>query len=394
MRTLLSLLIALAWLGGCGGSSSDADAGANVPGLRDGDAGRGSSDGGDGAAMTRDFALGFTPWPYAATQEAVSFVNSEISERGDFVAHHIDSGIPWQEALEGVAYPSEVEANLRARLESTPRAQRQYVALSPFNSARDGLAGYWSAGTNEPLPAVWAARELDSPEVIEAYTRFALDIVGRFEPKWFNLGVEASELILNDLARYQRFVVFAEQVAGALKAKFPNTKTMISVALKSPGSNEAALIETHLPSALAHVEVLGISAYPYVFFSHTDKGDPASLPANWLSQVKAFSGDKPIAIAETGWIAEPLQITEFGVDVPANAEQQADYVRALFGEADALDAQFIVWFALVDFDELWAETLARDPIAHIWRDTGLFDEELRPRPALDVWQAQLALPLK
>ena len=63
----------------------------------------------------------------------------------------------------------------------------------------------------------------------------------------------------------------------------------------------------------------------------------------------------------------------------------------LFAEAEVLDAEFVVWWALVDFDALWNAALGQDPLARIWRDTGLFDESLNPRPALDIWQQQLML---
>ena len=105
-------------------------------------------------------------------------------------------------------------------------------------------------------------------------------------------------------------------------------------------------------------------------------------------------GRKEIAIAETGWVAETLTIPFFAVDVDSNADMQAAYVDELFSAVEALDAQFIVWFALVDFDALWNGALGQDPIAHIWRDIGLYDENLNPRPALDIWQAELGLPVQ
>ena len=88
-----------------------------------------------------------------------------------------------------------------------------------------------------------------------------------------------------------------------------------------------------------------------------------------------------------------LTIPAFGVDVPSNNAAQNAYLSALFDAAQTLDARFIVWFALVDFDALWSGALQEDPVARIWRDTGLYDENLNPRPALDTWQAQLGLPL-
>lgn len=357
-------------------------------------AGCGGGGGGGGSnAPTRNFAMGFTPWPYDATQAAVDFVYAEIAARGDIVAHHLDGGIPWQEALDNTPYPAAVEAELATRLSRTPSGKTVYLAVSPLSIGRDGLAGYWGSGTNEPLPPAWAARDFDSPEVIQAYTSFAIDLIGRFDPAWFNLGIEASELALNDLTRFGRFVTFAEQVTASLKVAFPNLPLMISVGLKSPGSASAAVIDSELPALVQHVDVVGASVYPFVFFDHADKGDPANLPANWLSQLRTLASGKPIAVAETGWIAERLEIPAFSVDVAASAADQDAYLNLLFREARALDARFIVWFSLVDYDALWNGVLGQDPVARIWRDTGLYDETLNPRPSLDSWQLQLAIPL-
>ena len=343
---------------------------------------------------TRSFELGFTPWPYDATAIAVNFVYSEVALRGDFIAHHLDAGIPWDEALNGLAYSAELESELTARLSGTPADMRTYLALSPLNGMRDGLADYWGTSPNEALPAPWNLREFDDPDVITAYTNFATDLIQRFSPQYFNLGIEVSELAINDIAAYDRLVTFTAAVAGALKSRFPDVQLMISVALKSPTSVDAATIRAELPRIIQHVDVVGVSVYPYIFFDHAERGDPANLPANWLSQISALAGGKPVAIAETGWAAEDLTIPAFGVDIASDAAKQDAYLDALFTAADSLDAEFIVWFSLVDFDALWNGVLQQDPVAHIWRDTGLYDESLNPRPALDTWMNQLGLPLR
>jgi hypothetical protein len=366
------LVLAIAGCGGCSGGS-----GTNLPQ--------------DPPPVTRAFDMGFTTWPYDATVEAVNFVYTETSARGDFIAHHIDSGIPWQAALDGTPYDPAVEAEIQGRLDNTPLNQRLYLAISPFNGNRDGIADNWGASTNEDLSAPWNTRDFDSPEVIAAYTTFAHDLITRFQPTYFNLGIEASELIVNDLARFERYLIFASEVTQALRSDFPNLQLMVSVALKTPGSTRAESIRANIGPLIDLVDVVGVSVYPYVFFDHADKGEPANLPTNWLSQVLEIASGKPIAVAETAWNAERLEIPTFGVDVMANAENQAGYMAELFAEAEALDAEFIVWWALVDFDALWNNALAQDPVARIWRDTGLFDESLNPRPALDVWQQQRAL---
>lgn len=371
---LLSLAALLCLLCSCGGSSGGAPPPPPVE--------------------TRPYELGFTPWPYDATITAVNFVYSEVALRGDFIAHHLDGGVPWEDALNGTPYSPELEAEISARLANTPADKRTYLALSPLNGVRDGLADYWGTAPNQALPAPWDTLALDDPDVITAYTSFAADLVARFSPDYFNLGIEVSELALNDIAAYDELVGFTAAVSASLKMRFPNVQLMVSIALKSPNSADAALIRAELPRLIQYIDVVGVSVYPYVFFDHPGRGDPANLPADWLSQISGLTGGRPVAIAETGWPAETLTIPAFGVDVASDPATQDAYLDALFAAADALDARFIVWFSLADYDALWNGVLQQDPLAQIWRDTGLYDENLNPRPALDTWMEQLATPLQ
>ncbi len=342
----------------------------------------------------RRFAMGFTPWPYDASIEAVNFVYSEINTRGDIIAHHLDGGIPWQEALDGTAYPDAVENELNSRSANTASDKTVYLTISPFNSARDDLAGYWNdSGTGQALSAPWSSRDFDSAEVIQAYINFANNVIDRFNPTYFNLALEASELAINDIARFDKFVVFVQQVSASLRADYPNLNLMLSVAMKSPDSSRANIINTQMPRVVPYVDVVGISIYPYIFFDHADKGDPSNLPENWLSQVETIAAGKPLAVTETGWIAERLQIPNFSVDVAANESFQNAFLLRLFEEADELDMRFIIWFSIVDYDALWNGALGQDDIARIWRDTGLYDENLNMRPAMATWQQQLEIKL-
>ena len=357
----------------------------------------GSSDNEKGAGpgpQSRSFALGFTPWPYDASVEAVNFVYSEIISRGDIIAHHLDGGIPWQEALDGAAYPDTVENELNSRVANTPSDELVYLTVSPFNSARDNLAGYWNdSGTGQSLSPPWDSRDFDSEEVIQAYTNFSKDAIDRLNPTYFNLALEASELALNDTPRFDKFVVFVQRVSESLRADYPNLQLMLSVAMKSPGSSEAGIINAQVSRIVEYVDVIGISIYPYVFFDHADKGNPDNLPENWLSQIEAVAAGKPLAITETGWIAERLTIPAFSVDVVANEMDQDAYLQALFDEASNLELKFIIWFSIVDYDALWNGALGQDDVARIWRDTGLYDESLNPRMALARWQQKLDIGL-
>ena len=99
-----------------------------------------------------------------------------------------------------------------------------------------------------------------------------------------------------------------------------------------------------------------------------------------------------LAITENGWAAQDLVIPAFNVNVPSNATFQRTYASRMLTESEQLDMEFVIWWAHVDFDAFWDGALLQDPVARIWRDIGLVDENLVDRPALSVWQEWYARP--
>jgi len=364
---LTSLFIVLMFSAGCGGTVAP-----------------------DASLAQRSFYMGFTPWPYDATPTAFTTTYEKLNANGDMVDHQIMQGIPWEEAYTGTAYPSAVENDLNGRRSLTNPDKVIFLAIDSLNPARDGLANNWGASGEEPRSGAWTNRDFDSPEVIDAYVNFASDLIDRFQPAYFNYATEASELILKDLTTFNRFKDFARDVYTRLKVRYPDLKLLFSISLKSPGSSEMNLVKTNIADILQYVDVIGVSVYPYIFFNHADKGDPANLPANWLSQITDIAPGKPIVITETGWIAEDLVLPTFGVSVSSNVTNQKAYVSELLEESNRLGVEFVIWWSIIDFQALWDGALMQDEVAAIWRDIGLYDEQVQPRPGLAVWQSFLA----
>lgn len=342
----------------------------------------------------RSFNMGFTPWLYEASLDAMAVTYARISANGDMIKHHIQGGIPWQEALDGTPYHANVEAELNGRITNTAAGTLIFLAIDSLNASRDGLSSNWGESDNQPLPGEWANRSWNSPEVIQAYINFANDMIDRFQPTHLDYATEVSELILNDPAGYADFVIFAEAVYTSLSNSYPNLKIMTSIAVKSPASNEMQLIEANFSQLMPYTDVLGISVYPYAFFNHADRGDPSNIPVDWLSQIKVIAGNKPLAITETGWIAEDLDIPAFQYSEQSSQTKQDNYAIKMLQEADDMDMEFVIWWTTTDFDTLWNNELNQDPVAKIWKDIGLFDENQNTRAALQTWDSWLQKPVR
>ena len=385
---------------GCGGGDDDkgraaADSAADADADTDTDTDTDTDADTDADVEGRAFLMGATPWPYEASWEAITRTYERIHNHGDFVAHHLDGGVPWPEALAGSEYAAAVNEELDTRLALTDPLLPAYVALSPLSIGRDDLALYWGESVNMARPGDWATATFADPDVRTAYARWSLDVVAHFDPTWLNYGIEASDYLYRRPEAWDAFVGFAQHVHDAIKAEHPDVQLMVSVALKHPDDPASATIRERLPELLPYVDVLGVSVYPYAFFGLEDGGNPANLPEDWLAQVSDIAPDHPVAIAETGWIAQDLVVDagSWSLDVQSTPEWQAEYVQALCTQANALDAQFITWWTVTDFDTLWETTLGSDPLAAIWRATGLYSAGGDPRPALEVWDAWHDRPL-
>lgn len=335
--------------------------------------------------------MGFTPWIYdASSWDYFTDTYNKINAHGDIIAHHLQTGIAWQEAYSGTAYHGNVEGEIGDRLSHTENGKEIYLALDCLNGGRDGLALHWGENFNEPLSDPWDTYDFSSPQIIQAYSNFAIDLISRFNPKYFNYATEISELILNDAGKFEQFKIFSAGVYANLKAAYPSLPLMVSVAFKNPDSVNAATIEARMAEIGDYYDMLGISTYGYIFFDLlADGGNPAHLQPAWLSQTQRIAGVKPMAITETAWIAEDYPLGDpFNFTITGTADFQNAYPDKLFLEANDLDIEFIIWFSIVDYDA-WQAVYGND-VSRIWQDTGLYDENLDERPALATWRNWLS----
>lgn len=341
----------------------------------------------------RPFYMGMTPNPYEYTPEAKEETYRILDEHTDIIVHHFDSGIPWPEALRGEPYKEQVEKDLRYRTAKLGEGRRVYLAIAPLDHQRSHLAGYWGESPSMPRTGEWKDKAYDDPEVITAYLNFCRDLIGRFEPQYFNYGVEAN-LSWTDPEdpAFRSFLAFAERVYTTLKAEYPDLPVFLSLVKKGPVEPPAAVeINRRL---LQYSDLVAVSTYPFLVDLGSLEADPAYMPGDWFYSMASLDPGKPFAVAETGYIAEDLYVPDSEVLLKGTEEWQADYVRLLLRECDALDTEFVTWFVPRDYDrasEYLKEVGGFPEWVHLWRDCGLLDGEGRARESLGVWDAWLGL---
>jgi hypothetical protein len=341
---------------------------------------------------TRPFLMGFTPFHFSWIEDRLTETYAMVNKHSDLIAYHFDEGVPWPEAYAGKPFHANVEAELKHRREQVPSGGKVYVATTPINFERDGLADYWEEKEQLDRPGAWEDKALDDPGVIQAYIAYCERLIETFQPAYFVYGVEVNLLAANNPEAYKQFQTLAAAVYPALKKKYPKLPIALSFYLHPPDrwQETAEQVKPLLP----YTDLYAISTYPYMAIG-SDGFAVDEIPENWFRQTRKIAPGKPFAIAETGYIAEDF--TVLTKTMPGSPEGQKRYAERMLREAAELDAQFVIWFVIADYDELWGVlkwVVMFNPLIRAWKDTGLYDGDLNPRPALQVWDEWLAKPVR
>src|SRR5262245_51508532 len=343
--------------------------------------------GGSGDGPSRSFAMGFTPFPYARSVQAVDDTWAAIGRDADLVVFHYDDGVPWQEAYDQAPYPAGYQNELAAAATRAPAGHVRYLALTPIAFSRDRLADYRSETGSTPPTAPWDGYAFDDPHVLTAFTRHCERMIAIFQPDVLAFGVEVNLLAYFAPAKWSSYASHVQSVYQSLKAAHPGLPMFVTLQADLyavlPAAQKAAILPL-----LPYTDYIALSAYPY-----SQTPDPAMVPPNLFSAVAALAPEKPFAIAETGWAAEDVT-APYPQYLPETPERQKAYVEFLLAECTRLRAVFINWFLVRDYDGLWPELglLPTAPLTRVWRDIGLYDGNGQPRPALSSWRSTLGLP--
>ena len=343
---------------------------------------------------SRSFDLVLNTWPIDFTPEAVDKTYAFIGQHADMVGQHIDKGIPWPEAFEGKPFHEKVQEWIDYAANRLP-GKRVYLAVSPINSRRNGLNDYWANGDHDGRPGRWKKKSFDDLEVITAYVNYCNRLIELFKPVYMVYGIEANMLAEKKPELFQSYTRMTAEVYRRLKEGHPNLPLSLSFHLGTYANDELHQRKV-IRQLLPYTDYITISTYPYMTISGGRFGalypDPASIPRDWLRQVRNLAPGKPFAVAETGFPAEPFDVFLF--NFPASERWQADYVKWLFKESNALDARYVMWFIPMDYDPLWRKValLGLGSVFKLFRDTGLADDSGKERLALKIWDAWRKVP--
>lgn len=341
-----------------------------------------------GPAVPEPVKLGVTPWPAAYTAEAVQQVYDFIRTDCDFVTHHLDDGIPYEEAFHGMPMPASLETEISFRKSHTPAGKPVFLSISALDLSRSQRAAYWrnSPQTDNSIQEYWSNLPFDHPDVIKAYINYVKYLVSQFHPLWINYGVESNADRWTD-SSFQHYKRFCASVYAALKQEYPDIPLMLSLMV-----SESEAGYQRVKELMAFTDWVALSAYPYTTVSSSANGDtnPDLFPAGYFEHWLNLDPVKPWCFAETGYIAEPLDVPEFDLHKNGQSGWQDRYLIKLGDLMRSKKGQFISWFCYADYDALIPVLKSMgeyQPLFLLWRDIGLYDEKHQARPSLKTWKA-------
>ncbi len=333
----------------------------------------------------RSFAMATSDFPYANSVAAFNESFALMLQNTDMAMMHFDGGVPWQEALDGTAYPQEFLNSLEFKKSKIPSTHSIYLAVTPIAFERNALAPSLKGAGNEPLLPPWNTYAFDHENVVNAYLNYCKFMIDFFEPDYFAYAVEANMLMNLAPDKWPALASLMQQVYTALKAAYPNLPIFFSIQAGWVYDFRSVQLQK-LPDVLPYTDYIAVSAYPF-----TSEPDPDLLPEDYFSFIADLAPEKPFAIAETTWPAEDLT-APFPVFIPETEERQEAYMNFLLTNMKNLNAKFVAWFLVVDYDQFWETEFADLPnasVLRIWKDSGLYDGNRQPRKAQQRWHDEL-----
>ncbi|MEM8776582.1 MAG: hypothetical protein AAGF53_16225 [Pseudomonadota bacterium] len=340
------------------------------------------------APLSHAVAMGFTPWPADLTAAGVDRTYAYIHDHANLMAHHFDGGIPWDEALESAPFPKHLRDDWAVRKSRTPGHFQTFVAVTPLDFDRTGLALAWTdAGDNKALSSSWSQKPLNHPDVKRAYLNYVERVIAYFQPDYLAIGIEANIMVSKSPSDWSTYLDLNQHTYNAIKTTHPNLPVFTSVqyehlrGIEDDSKRHADKQFAAVKALMKHSDLMALSTYKF------GQLHPNPMRAGYFESAETFG--KPIAIAESGAMSAPVKI--FGTRLPADEAGQARFVSGVLDYAVQNQVPFVVNWVAVDFDPMIKKLPSpMGEIAKAWVHTGLQDADGDDKAAASVWNSYLA----
>jgi hypothetical protein len=241
------------------------------------------------------------------------------------------------------------------------------------------------ARDKEAPELVAAGRSITEPAIQRLYRDYVVAIVDVVRPTHIGLAAETNLIrAAAPRAVYDAVVKMTNDASSDLRARGGTTPLYVSVPVETAwgrlaGSGSAPYvgIDADLRD-FPFIGALGLSSYPYL----TGFASPEAIPNDYYSRIPG-SRTLPLMVVEGGWSSASVG------GFQSSPEIQARYVRRQSKLLDNARASAVFQLTFTDLD-LSAAPPPPGSILPLFAALGLVDTQLRPKPALVVWDSVFA----
>jgi hypothetical protein len=319
--------------------------------------------------------MGFSAIPPSANQ-ALLLANLDMwGKRADAAIMHVD--VQWAAMLAGNSATAAARANA-LDLANYYRAHNLPIVL--MLDVTNGLAR-----NQEAAELVAAGRSITEPAIQRLYRDYVVAIVDVVRPTHIGLAAETN-LIRAAAPRpvYEALVKMTNDAAADLRARGVTTPLYVSVQVEVAwgrlgvgGQPTYVGIDDDLRD-FPFITALGLSSYPYL----AGFAKPDDLPNDYYSRIPG-SRALPLMVVEGGWTSG---------SVGALQSSPAIQARYIHRQGELLDAAKAAAVFQLTFTDLDISAFPQPPgsILPLFAALGMVDTQLRPKPALAVWDSLYA----
>lgn len=349
MKRSIGILSCLA-MAPCGGGGGSTDAGLDA--LPD--------------AATRSYRLASAGVVLDPTAGPV-FADPDIAGDVDVVNVHQDFyGVPWDAFAANTAPPAAWSAKMTELAEQAHATGKDvFLALAPLDGDRAHLApNAVASAAGFDLVHQWKPRcydlatAADGASLRTAYARYVDYMMHLFQPRWANIAVEVSLFHFMCATAWDGMVALERDAYDAAKLAAPSVPAFPSIQIDvlygrvlcpAPKTPDQCYEIEYAALANLKRDRFAISTYPYNFVGFAR---PADIPADYLARA-ARRGGEPLFIAETGWLATGVVVTDENAScrtaLASSPADQAAYFDRVVADAIANGVEVITWISNRDF---------------------------------------------
>ena len=327
----------------------------------------------------RSFMMGFSVIP-PKPDIKIAVRSMEVwTQRADAAIMHLD--VPWALLLAGT---SPEEALRRDGVDLEHYYRSKHLVLVVTIDVTNGL------GRESEAPALVAAhRSITEPAVQRLYRNYVRTLVAVLRPDYLGLAAETN-LIRAIAPRpvYDAVVRMTNDAAADIRRQRPASALPLYVSVQVETAwgklgKQAAFVGIDQDMRdFPFMNVIGLSSYPYL----GGFKDPDQIPLDYYTRVRG-SRSLPVMVVEGGWPSASVR----GV-FSSSPEMQPRYIARQSELLESAKAIGVFQLSFTDLD-LGSFPKPVPAILPLFATLGVVDSNLRPKPALAIWDKVYARPL-